>query len=315
MRENSWGERAAAGLRFFAMRVMLLELGEFVAFSTEEFFMPDFASSLPDHAPNKPFERLCWIMDELLSESGCPWDREQNHETLKQYLIEEAYEVHEAIEMGDHEHLQEELGDVALQVVFHAAIAKKNDQFNIDDVLMGICDKLVRRHPHVFGETEAKDSGKVLENWEQIKQKEKKNQPDKSLVGGVPKSLPALQKAHRMQEKVRRVGFDWANAFGALEKAREEFEELAAELDSTGPGKKQRVEHELGDLFFALTNVARWMDVQPEEALQAACGRFATRFRHIESRAKEENRNLQDMSLEEMDAYWKEAKEIENETV
>ncbi|MFP4382285.1 MAG: nucleoside triphosphate pyrophosphohydrolase [Candidatus Sumerlaeia bacterium] len=278
--------------------------------------MTDFKSSMPPDAPENPFDRLCWIMEKLLSPDGCPWDREQTHESLKQYLIEEAYEVYDAIESGDFEHLQEELGDVALQVVFHAQLARRDGRFDVADVLDGISAKLIRRHPHVFGETVAEDSKAVLQNWEQIKQREKaakgQAEEERSLVDGVPRHLPALQKAHRLQEKTGRVGFDWPHARGAIEKAREEFEELLEEAEkSDGPdGDHERVFEEMGDLLFAIVNVARFMKIQPEEALQAANAKFSKRFRHIEKRAREEGRELREMTLDEMDAYWNEAKTL-----
>lgn len=267
---------------------------------------PDFASQTPDDAPADPFQRLRWIMQRLLGPEGCPWDREQSHDSLTQYLIEEAYEVVDAVESGDMDHLREELGDVALQVVFHSALAEREGHFNVDDVLQTVCDKLVRRHPHVFGQTRAETAGKVLENWEQIKKAEKaEKKADDSLVAGVPGHLPALQKAHRLQERVARVGFDWPSAQGPLAKVREEFDELAEELEA---GDGQRMAEEMGDLLFALANVARFLGVQPEEALQGANRRFIERFRHIERRAAEQGRNLVDMTLEEMDTLWDEAK-------
>jgi tetrapyrrole methylase family protein/MazG family protein len=270
-------------------------------------------------------------MDRLLAPDGCPWDREQTHESLKQYLIEESYEVHDAIESGDMDHLCEELGDVALQVVFHAALAKRAGHFDVAAVLDGICEKLVRRHPHVFGETTVSGSGQVLENWEQIKKRERAGKKaDDSLVAGIPPSLPALQKAHRMQDKVRRVGFDWPNVHGALDKVREEFEELAVEVAAAetpaqcspapaaagqpAPAPKAKPQptpcqvEEMGDLLFSLVNVARLMGIQPEEALQKACAKFAHRFRHIERRAAETGRALESMTLDEMDVFWNEAK-------
>ena len=274
--------------------------------------MSDFAANLPPDAPEHPFDRLCWIMNRLLGPDGCPWDREQTHETLKQYLIEEAYEVCEAVETGDAAHLKEELGDVALQVVFHAALSKRDGGFGIDGVLDGISDKLVRRHPHVFGTTAVDGSSQVLENWEQIKQRERaKKETDDSLVAGVPRSLPALQKAHRMQSKVRRVGFDWPGPDGALDKVREEFEELAEEVKKNENGEPtDRQVEEFGDLLFSLTNVGRLMGLRPEEALQATCAKFARRFRHVEKRAAETGRQLQDMTLGEMDVFWEEAKKL-----
>ena len=276
--------------------------------------MTEFAFTVPPDAPENPFDRLCWIMDKLLGPEGCPWDRKQTHESLKQYLIEEAYEVHEAIESGDLEHLKEELGDVALQVVFHSALARREGRFGVDEVLNGISDKLLRRHPHVFGRTEVDGAEQVVENWEEIKKRERgRKKKDDSLLAGVPRSLPALQKAHRMQDKARRVGFDWPNVQGALDKVREEFQELSEELTreiEPGSGGKPRPEEveEFGDLLFAMTNVARMMGIQPEEALQSACAKFEKRFRHVEKRAGEEEKQLREMSLEEMDVFWEEAK-------
>jgi len=273
--------------------------------------MTEFASSLPAQAPANPFDRLCWIMERLLGPGGCPWDREQTHASLRQYLIEEAYEVCDAVETEDFEHLKEELGDVALQVVFHSALAQREKRFGIEEVLEGICAKLIRRHPHVFGQTVAETASQVLVNWEEIKTREKaENQRDESLVAGVPRHLPSLQKAHRLQEKVARVGFDWPDVAGTIGKVREEFEELAHEFEprEENPNRRQRLFEEMGDLLFALVNVSRRMEVQPEEALQAACARFSERFRRIEKRAREKGKALSEMTLEEMDELWEEAK-------
>ncbi len=278
--------------------------------------MTDFTSTLPPDAPKNAFDRLCWIMDRLLDpESGCPWDKEQTHATLKQYLIEEAYEVYDAIESGDMEHLKEELGDVALQVVFHSAVAQRNGHFIVDEVLDAICEKLVRRHPHVFGDVTVDGAGQVLTNWEQIKQGERtKKEKDNSLVAGIPRALPALQKALRIQDKVRRVGFDWPGVAGALDKVEEEFRELDHEIRTNPPAvgvqATDRQIEEFGDLLFSLVNVGRLMGVHPEEALQATCDKFSRRFRHIERRAAESGRDLRDMSLEEMDVFWNEAKSL-----
>ncbi len=278
--------------------------------------MTDFTSTLPPDAPKNAFDRLCWIMDRLLDpESGCPWDKEQTHESLKQYLIEEAYEVYDAIESGDKDHLKEELGDVALQVVFHSAVAQRNGHFIVDEVLDAICEKLVRRHPHVFGNVTVDGAGQVLTNWEQIKQGERtKKEKDNSLVAGIPRALPALQKALRIQDKVRRVGFDWPGVAGALDKVEEEFRELDEEIRANPPESgvqaTERQVEEFGDLLFSLVNVGRLMGVRPEEALQATCDKFSRRFRHIERRAAETGRDLRDMTLEEMDIFWNEAKSL-----
>ncbi len=276
--------------------------------------MSDFFSELPGEAPEESFERLCWIMEKLLGPDGCPWDREQTHESLKQYLIEEAYEVHEAIESGDAEHLREELGDVALQVVFHAALAGRSGRFTIDEVLDGISEKLVRRHPHVFGKTEVDGSGQVLENWEQIKKQERASKKtDDSLLAGVPRSLPALQKAHRMQNKVRRAGFDWPDVDGAISKVHEEFDELAqAAKHSDGDGPTDEQIDEFGDVLFSMVNVGRIIGIQPEDALQRTCAKFAKRFRYLERKAAQAKRKLDEMTLEEMDVYWEEAKTLDS---
>ena len=270
---------------------------------------PTFESSLPPDAPKNPFDRLCWIMDRLLATGGCPWDREQTHESLKQYLIEEAYEVYEAIEHEDFEHLKEELGDVALQVVFHSHLARREGLFDVNGVLETICDKLIRRHPHVFGQTAVNGASDVLENWEKIKANEKMDaKKDMSLLSGVPRSLPALQKAHRLQEKAARVGFDWLRVEDIFDKVREEFEELAHERRE---GPPERVFDEMGDLLFAIVNVARALGVQPEDALRGTCDRFTARFRYIEHRAHEQGRDLRDMTVDEMDVFWNEAKKNE----
>ena len=272
--------------------------------------MPDSIPPASQNPPDDPFQKLCWVMRRLLGPDGCPWDREQTHESLRQYLIEEAYEVYDAIGDESYDHLKEELGDVALQVVFHAELARRANRFQIDDVLNAICEKLIRRHPHVFGPIQVANSAEVLTNWEEIKKQERADaqKNDTSLLAGIPPSLPALQKAHRMQNKVSRVGFDWPRMDQVLEKAREEFEELASARKEADTG---RVFEEMGDLLFALVNVARFLDVQPEEALQAACRKFARRFRHIETRAAQTGRTTQDMTLEEMDALWNEAKTLE----
>jgi tetrapyrrole methylase family protein/MazG family protein len=274
-------------------------------------------SSYLKNAPEHPFDRLVWIMNRLLAPDGCPWDREQTHESLKQYLIEESYEVLDCVDSGDFAHLREELGDVALQVVFHAALAEREGRFDIRGVLDTVSEKLVRRHPHVFGETQVSGSDQVLANWETIKKQEKADRanadaPCPSLVDGVPKHLPALQKAHRLQSRVARVGFDWPSTEGTIEKVREEFDELVVERDSGNP---ERVYEEMGYLLFAIVNVARKMNVQPEEALQSACRKFAERFRHIETRAEEMQQSLDAMTLEEMDALWDEAKAKERKAI
>lgn len=258
-----------------------------------------------------PFARLRVIMKRLLDPGGCPWDREQTHESLKQYMIEEAYEVCEAIDKGDDQEFCEELGDVGLQVVFHAEMAERTGRFNIEDVYSAICKKLLDRHPHVFGEVDAADSEAVLRNWEQIKKEEKQRKAAErgsepmSILDGVPVSLPALQKSLRLQQKAAKIGFDWDQIGDVMAKVREEVDEF----EETISGKdKTRMQEELGDLLFSLVNVARHLDLVPEEALGEACTKFTNRFHAVERGAEESGRELRDMSLEEMDALWDQAK-------
>jgi len=253
-----------------------------------------------------PFRRLVAIMARLRGEGGCPWDREQDHQSLVPYLIEEAYEVKETIDQGDFEGLREELGDLLLQIVFHAQLAGETGRFDIDDVARSICRKLIGRHPHVFGEVEVSSASEVLQNWEQIKLAEKREREvEPSRLGGVPKELPALLRAHRVQEKAARVGFDWEHVRDVFAKVHEEIAELESALAA---GQIVEVRAELGDLLFALVNLSRFLNVQSELALHDAIGRFIERFRYIEQRAAEQGRRLEDMTLAEMDALWNEAK-------
>jgi len=257
------------------------------------------------------FPRLVELMQRLLSPDGCPWDREQDFSSLKRYVLEEACEVIDAIEANDHEHLREELGDLALQVVFLAELARREQSFGPDDVVRGIVDKLVRRHPHVFADVEVADSDEVLRNWETIKANEKR---DRGLLDGVPRSLPALYRAQRMSEKVSRVGFDWPDGRGSREKVSEELVELD---EAMAGGDPERVEHELGDLLFALVNLARHQRIDAEGALRQAADRFRNRFSHVERRVREQHggwpagadgKPSRGLPLEELDGYWEEAK-------
>ena len=253
------------------------------------------------------FVGLVKIMARLRGEGGCPWDREQTPETIKPYLIEETYEVLEAIDEQDPEKLKEELGDLMLQVVFHARMAEETGAFAIGDVLAAINDKLIRRHPHVFGDRKAETAQEVLFNWEQIKQTERR--PEKgqaSLLDGVPREMPALLRAHRLQEKASRVGFDWKEAQEVFRKVEEELAELRAAMEGQA---EDRVEAELGDLLFALVNLSRFLAVNPEEALRKTIARFIARFRYIEEELARRGRSLRQATLEEMDALWAEAKE------
>lgn len=286
---------------------------------------------MPLPVPNNPdpFRRLVDIMEALLSPEGCPWDRKQSHETLKPYVIEEAYEVCESIDDGNFEELRSELGDLGLQIVFHAALARREGLFNVDDVYTAICDKLIRRHPHVFGDVNAKDAETVLRNWESIKREERaeKRAADNppSALDGIPAVLPALQRADRLQAKAARVGFDWPDIKPVFDKLREEIGELEAEVlphhDAIGapvrgesdrplPLNQDRIAGELGDLLFAIVNLARFLQVEPEQALQQTNRKFLRRFQYIEKRLQESGRSAKDSTLEEMDALWEEAKGV-----
>ena len=255
------------------------------------------------------FEELYQVMKILHGPDGCPWDREQTHESLKPYLIEEAYEVIEAIDSGSDENLAEELGDLLLQVMFHAEISEREERFNIDDVIKGIISKLKRRHPHVFGEEKVDSSDQVIKNWEQIKRKEKRTKKkDGSVLDGLPKSLPALIKARRIQEKVSRVGFDWDRTDEVMQKVDEELEELK---EARLKNDKNAIEEELGDLLFAVANLARFVSLCPEDALKKTIDKFQRRFQYIEKELPKHGKQLGEASLEEMDALWEEVKSKE----
>jgi len=264
--------------------------------------------TLPDPLDRSadPFRRLVAIMARLRGEGGCPWDREQSHQSLVPYLIEESYEVKEAIDQGDVESLREELGDLLLQIVFHAQLARETGRFDIDDVACAICDKLIGRHPHVFGNVEVSSSADVLQNWERIKLDEKRERLETpSRLSGVPKHLPALLRAHRVQEKAAQVGFDWEQVRDVFAKVREEIGELES---AVAQGETAQIKDEMGDLLFALVNLSRFLNVQSELALHDTVERFVGRFRYIEQRAAELGRPLDEMTLAEMDALWNEAK-------
>ena len=261
-------------------------------------------------------ERLHEIMTRLRDpQAGCPWDREQTLESLKPCVLEETYELLAAMDRPEDvaNHI-EELGDVLLQVMFQCVMAEQEGRFTFDDVANAISDKLVHRHPHVFGDVKADDSATVLKNWEQIKQMEHKKEARHSALDGVPSALPALLKAQRTQEKASRVGFDWKDASGPMEKISEELEELKSEIDvrsSRKPSDSVRVKEELGDLVFAVCNLARHLGVDAESALELTTSRFSRRFRAVEQGAKDSGRELKDMSLAEMDALWDAAKKAE----
>ena len=261
------------------------------------------------------FARLVEVMDRLLAPDGCPWDREQTLDTLRPFLVEETYEVLDALERGDVAGHQEELGDLLMQVVFHAALRQAEGAFTIDDVADTIVEKLVRRHPHVFGapgDSDAKTSGEVLTQWEQIKAAEKKaargegDGPVRTLAG-VPGGLPALARAQKLGNKAGRVGFDWGGWEGSLAKVREEVGEVE---ECAQRGDAAAAHQEIGDLLFAVVNLARKLDVDAETALMDACRKFTTRFEYVEDRLRDAGKLPQDSDLEEMDALWNDAKSV-----
>lgn len=250
------------------------------------------------------FIQLVQIAATLRGEHGCVWDKEQTYASVKPFLLEESYEVLAAIDEDNSDHVKEELGDLLFQVIFLAQIAAEEEKFDVGDVIKDICAKLIRRHPHVFGEESVANSQEVLVRWEQIKQAEGKRQRE-SVLDGIPHQLPGLLRAHRIQEKAARVGFDWDCADQVLDKVREEvaeFETAFSRKDS------QEMEDELGDVFFALVNMARFIKIDPDRALSRAIARFMSRFRYIEKKARESGKDLVKMSLQEMDELWKEAK-------
>ena len=246
----------------------------------------------------KSFERLLNIMDDLRAK--CPWDKKQTIESLRHLTIEETYELADAILEDDMEELKGEIGDIMLHMVFYSKIASEKSAFTITDVLNTICDKLVHRHPHIYGDVEAEDEETVKANWEKLKLKEGKT----SVLQGVPKSLPALVKASRIQEKVKGIGFDWENPTQVLEKVYEELDELKVEVDQ----KSNKVEEEFGDVLFSMINYARFVGVDPEMALERTNKKFINRFQLMEALLKKDNRTFFEMNLEEMDVYWEKAK-------
>ena len=255
--------------------------------------MPDKKQQL------KAFERLLTIMDELREQ--CPWDKKQTMETLRHLTIEEVYELGDAILDNDLDEVKKELGDVLLHIVFYSKIGSEANAFDIADVCHSICDKLVERHPHIYGDVKVKDEEDVKRNWEQIKLKEGK----KSVLDGVPNSLPALVKANRIQDKAAGIGFDWEEPKQVWEKVEEELKELQNEVQLN---QVEKIESELGDVFFSLVNYARFLKINPENALERTNKKFIKRFQYLETKAKLLNKSLHDMTLNEMDVFWEEAK-------
>ncbi len=247
----------------------------------------------------KAFDRLLTIMDELREQ--CPWDRKQTMETLRHLTIEETYELGDAILDNDLEEVKRELGDVLLHIVFYSKIGSETKDFDIADVCNNICDKLISRHPHIYGDVNVADEEEVKRNWENLKLKEGK----KSVLEGVPRSLPAVVKASRIQEKVAGVGFDWEEPQQVFEKLQEELGELQHEISENNP---EKMEAEFGDVLFSMINYARFLKINPENALERTNKKFIKRFQYLEGKAKEINKSLKDMTLAEMDVYWNEAK-------
>lgn len=261
------------------------------------------SKSKPDH--NRPaklaaFDRLLTVMDEL--RENCPWDMKQTLESIRHLTIEETYELSDAILENDLQEVKKEIGDIMLHMVFYSRIASETNEFDIADVLNGICDKLIHRHPHIYGDVEAKDEKQVKENWEKLKLKEKGNV---SVLGGVPKSLPAMVKAMRIQEKARGVGFDWDNQNQVWDKVHEELDEFKAEVENQD---QEKARDEFGDLLFSLVNYSRFVDIDPEEALERTNKKFIKRFQYLESESKKDGKFMGEMTLEEMDEYWEKAK-------
>ncbi len=247
------------------------------------------------------FERLLNIMDELREQ--CPWDKKQTMETLRHLTIEETYELGDAILENDLNEVKKELGDLMLHLVFYSKIASETNIFDIADVCNGICDKLINRHPHIYGDVEVKDEKEVARNWEKLKLKEGRE----SVLEGVPKSLPALVKANRIQDKVAGVGFDWERPEQVWEKVQEEIEEFKVEVEKQD---KAMMENEFGDVLFSMVNYARFLNINPENALERTNKKFSSRFKYLENKSKMIGKDLKNMTLEEMDVYWEEAKEM-----
>ncbi|MFD1770997.1 nucleoside triphosphate pyrophosphohydrolase [Sphingobacterium suaedae] len=260
----------------------------------------------PQQTPGQAFERLVGILNTL--RIACPWDKKQTMESLRHLTIEEMYELTDAILENDIQEIKKELGDVMMHLVFYAKIADEQQHFDVTDTLNAVCDKLILRHPHIYGDTVVEDEDDVKSNWETIKLKE----GNKSVLSGVPKGLPALVKAYRIQDKVRGVGFDWTDKREVWKKVEEELYEFKQEvnLEEATAIKHEKAEAEFGDLLFALINYARHLGINPENALERTNKKFITRFSYIEKRATENSQQLKEMTLEEMDRYWNEAKSL-----
>ncbi|HLW50581.1 MAG TPA: nucleoside triphosphate pyrophosphohydrolase [Sphingobacteriaceae bacterium] len=273
--------------------------------------MPHIAPA-PQHTPSTAFTRLLTVLHTLRTE--CPWDRKQTMESLRHLSIEEMYELADAILDKDLQEVKKELGDLMMHLVFYARIAEEQGAFDITEVLNGVCEKLIARHPHIYGDITVKDEEEVKKNWEQLKLKE----GNRSVLGGVPRSLPAMVKAYRIQDKVRGVGFDWEDKKQVWEKVEEELQEFKREFDIEGNDNEiaepetvnERAEQEFGDLLFSLINYARHLGINPENALERTNKKFIRRFSYLEEQAAKAGKSLKDMSLAEMDVFWEEAKNL-----
>jgi len=279
--------------------VQLLELSDHEYSESVSVYVPPLGEGTS-------FESFAEIVAHLRAPNGCPWDREQTHESLRKHLLEESYEAISAIDSGDFADMREEFGDLLLQVVLHSQIANEESQFNVNQVIHGIHSKIVRRHPHVFGDLKVEGVDGVLANWEKLKEKERGKKKDgKGFLDGVPLALPALSQAQEYQDRAARVGFDWPEIEGVLDKVREEIEEIKnAETDF-------ELASEIGDLFFALVNVARWKHIDAESALRGTNMKFKKRFAYVEQGAKSQARDLSSLSLDEMESLWQAAKRME----
>lgn len=259
------------------------------------------------------FNDLIEIMEQLRSDQGCPWDREQTHESLKQYLVEETYEVLEAIDLKDNRKISEELGDVLFQVIFHAQLAKERGDFDINTIIDGVCKKMVSRHPHVFSDAHCDTASDVSNMWDKIKQKEHRLSTTSEALNSVPSNLPALMRANKVQQKAAKVGFDWDNIEDVYDKVSEELSEVKEAANQDDLAEADHVTEELGDLLFSVVNLSRFLKVHPEQALTVATNKFIQRFELVETQALKSGRNLSDMTLAEMDGLWDQAKVLLNE--
>ena len=256
----------------------------------------------------KDIHDLMAVIEVLRGENGCPWDKEQTHDSIKKDIVEESYEVLDAIDNENVEGIIEELGDVLFQVLFHASLGREEEEFSLLDITDGISNKMIYRHPHVFGNTSVNSTEEVLVNWDELKKNEKNFESLSDELTGVAKALPALIRAKKIQKKAKKVGFDWDDVSGAFDKVKEELNEV---IDVYKEGKVSRIKEEIGDLLFSCVNVSRFLSVDPEEALNLTTDKFINRFSYIERRAKELSSNLEEMSLEDMDKLWDEAKKLE----